>query len=744
MKKRDTNDSTSQMNLLCLNCRSLGHVVRDCPVQLGQLFPNQHWNYSANRITLLDGLLANANSKLCSRCEKLDILTMFDGELDWMNPQTPLDIADIASSQHYRNLGPVGTVQFRQDCPLCVGLFGLAPTPWSLKEDVHVLADWSIHRLERLVEVGSHPKHCYDKCLVVDLAPKNGQLSLDEHEGDALAILREGGPVSLTPQLVDPALINLSLITEYFEACDRRHSLTCTRRPGSQLKDIKLIDAETRRLVPYPHQECDYLALSYVWGSGSSIVFSGDRSLSTMPATIEDAITLTNLLGKRYLWVDSLCIDQSNEGEKAQQIKLMADIYRGAYATVISLCGTTMDDGLARVSSGRRLAQPQLACEVNGKRLVGLMPTLSRQVAYGQWGSRAWTLQEALLSRRNIYFTDHQVYFECNAMQCSESIDVSKSWVHNSPRGVKQVKSDSEGLIYGHGTLRNAVTGIGKPKDPMMAYGVLVGLYSYRSMSDDHDAINAFSAILDHLQEYVFDNGFYYGLPEDDLNWSLLWCPLDDIERRPGFPAWSWAGWKGAIHPGWPSEVSGPTQQYWTHFCAWRPNGHRQELVFPHHASDSPQHCQRLFEVATVFDVAVKPSLDPKLLRTYGPCKSNSGVLFIDCLVWQKKFKLRKRYEDWDYGPFEHFVVKLNGVTCLFRAPTSTDLGRHTGAGKQTNLILTARDEWQGYIVHHFLDVDINKKGEAFRHGVLALMVPKSHPEALNGIVVSRRSFVLI
>ena len=117
-------------------------------------------------------------------------------------------------------------------------------------------------------------------------------------------------------------------------------------------------------------------------------------------------------------------------------------------------------------------------------------------------------------------------------MQCGESIDVSKSWVHNSHRGAKEVKSNSEGLMYGNGTLRNTVTGIGKPKDPMMAYGVPIGLYSGRSMSDDHDAINAFSAILDHLQEFVFDNGFYYGLPEDDLDWSLLWCPLYDIERR--------------------------------------------------------------------------------------------------------------------------------------------------------------------------------------------------------------------
>lgn len=237
----------------------------------------------------------------------------------------------------------------------------------------------------------------------------------------------------------------------------------------------------------------------------------------------------------------------------------MANIYRSAYATILSLCGSSSDDGLARIGPGRA-SQPQLFFTVGSQQLIGLMPTLSHQISYNKWGERAWTLQEALLSPRSIYITDHQVYFECNAMQCSESLDIARSWIHNCQMDLTMLKDNPEGVNFGHGTLRNATLGLGKPDDPMAA------LYSYRSMTDNGDAINAFAAILQHMTEFVFGHGFHYGLPEEDLNWSLLWCGLKGLRRRPGFPAWSWAGWEGAIHPGWPTDIDAPMQRFWTHF----------------------------------------------------------------------------------------------------------------------------------------------------------------------------------
>lgn len=49
----------------------------------------------------------------------------------------------------------------------------------------------------------------------------------------------------------------------------------------------------------------------------------------------------------------------------------------------------------------------QLTCCIKGRRLVGTMPTLSQQTWVCPWSHRAWTLQEAMLSPRCLYFSDH-------------------------------------------------------------------------------------------------------------------------------------------------------------------------------------------------------------------------------------------------------------------------------------------------------------------------------------------------
>jgi hypothetical protein len=67
---------------------------------------------------------------------------------------------------------------------------------------------------------------------------------------------------------------------------------------------------------------CRYLTLSYVWGIGvkfqamrnniaelsSPGALREDKIWDQLSSTIMDSMLLTELLGERYLWVDSLCI----------------------------------------------------------------------------------------------------------------------------------------------------------------------------------------------------------------------------------------------------------------------------------------------------------------------------------------------------------------------------------------------------------------------------------------------------
>lgn len=116
----------------------------------------------------------------------------------------------------------------------------------------------------------------------------------------------------------------------------------------------------------------------------------------------------------------------------------MSSIYRGAWATIVALDAKDVYSGIARTGyrpgsgpAAADLPTTQLVCTWEGQQLLSVQPTLSQQVTQSIWQTRAWTYQEAVISPRCLYFTKTQVYFECNTMQCCESIDESESSYHN-------------------------------------------------------------------------------------------------------------------------------------------------------------------------------------------------------------------------------------------------------------------------------------------------------------------------
>lgn len=89
-------------------------------------------------------------------------------------------------------------------------------------------------------------------------------------------------------------------VPSWLEDCVSGHA-NCTNEVDlqSSLRNLKVIDCFTRTIVGAP-QACEYVALSYVWGTNQTV-----SSLdSELPQTIEDAIKVVLALGRRYLWVD--------------------------------------------------------------------------------------------------------------------------------------------------------------------------------------------------------------------------------------------------------------------------------------------------------------------------------------------------------------------------------------------------------------------------------------------------------
>lgn len=90
------------------------------------------------------------------------------------------------------------------------------------------------------------------------------------------------------------------------------------------MRVFRLIDVKTKAVVQLANvhiADFEYIALSYVWGSAQRLVMNlgnmdnlGEPGAlnGTVSETIEDAMSLTAMLGIQYLWVDALCILQDD------------------------------------------------------------------------------------------------------------------------------------------------------------------------------------------------------------------------------------------------------------------------------------------------------------------------------------------------------------------------------------------------------------------------------------------------
>jgi Heterokaryon incompatibility protein (HET) len=68
-------------------------------------------------------------------------------------------------------------------------------------------------------------------------------------------------------------------------------------------------------------------------------------------------MALIQKLGKRYLWVDALCITQDDAESKNQDIRHMDRIYGQAYSTIVALTGVDANSGLSGIRPSSRRSQ---------------------------------------------------------------------------------------------------------------------------------------------------------------------------------------------------------------------------------------------------------------------------------------------------------------------------------------------------------------------------------------------------
>ena len=361
--------------------------------------------------------------------------------------------------------------------------------------------------------------------------------------------------------------VDIHLIKRWMKLCEKAHGEACEavwwKSGHEDLPEyVRMVDVVQMALVR-ADPNCRYVALSYVWGGPGEDYWTSTANTnarnrpsgleaSVLPETIVDAIQLTRQIGERYLWVDALCIIQDSQEDKAAQICIMDRVYGRAALTIVAAAGASVRVGLPGIRRSRILNQ-HIEC-VQGLHLSIPLPPLSEAATDSVWNTRGWTFQEALLSRRRLYFTKHQIYFECER-------DV---WCEDLVAESKTLEGSSHPLRYSGFDICTLVSYTTVDMN-LRGYQDAIENYSQRHLSVDSDIIAAITALTNAMTRAFEPPGsnppkaFRFGMWIRNLDLSLLWQPrLDAIHTRrilPNvdiscWPSWAWSGWKGAVQYG--------------------------------------------------------------------------------------------------------------------------------------------------------------------------------------------------
>lgn len=419
------------------------------------------------------------------------------------------------------------------------------------------------HFQDTLAELGSRFLH-------VTIYPPPSPLEIDKELTFCLVPISESLPESLFHR-IDQDKIDLEICRKWITKCEREHPRQCgafsSPTHSGQGSSFRLIDV-VNECVVVPPPGAQYVALSYVWGraqylqlnSQTGPILSEKSSLfaqeTPVGQTITDAIMVVKALGERYLWVDQLCINQT-ESNKALHIKSMDRVYGAALLTIVAADGIDANAGLPGVRPGTRTRNiNQLHEEIWPGFSIATAVDLPLDPAGSVWGSRGWTFQEQLLSRRLLLFYQGSVFWQCrSACFCEDAPASMKTqtkqihWLEQlSPRWAqdeaplqrieKQWDENEEDFVPA--PLRRPVV--------FTEYAKAVKEYTKRRLTFSDDVVNAFEGISSQLSHHM-GNNFLAALPETYLDIALLWTPSVLQERRQSectrFPSWSWAGWIG-------------------------------------------------------------------------------------------------------------------------------------------------------------------------------------------------------
>lgn len=249
-----------------------------------------------------------------------------------------------------------------------------------------------------------------------------------------------------------------------------------------------------------------------------------------------------------HLWIDALCIIQDSEEDWTNEAAIMGDIYEMAFATLAATAGRNGEVGLFQQRSSLSLSscivdaqwsQPDQLFACEDRR------ALTSVIENSALCSRAWVLQERVLSPRILHFTVQQLFWECQTLDACDAY----------PTGIYKTKGTAHFKRFSFETWkyeRGIGPHIADKNNAYLIWSQLVSRYTNATLTRESDKLIAIGGLAARFQAHFGSLDQYLcGLWKSQLPAQLLWkvvqLPKAHYPQDYRAPSWSWASVDGHI-----------------------------------------------------------------------------------------------------------------------------------------------------------------------------------------------------
>ena len=496
------------------------------------------WLNKLLHVTSKDKAETRKSAKLCELCAQWDFSTVFRGE---EYPAYKYGIIKDVSRYELWDVRSLETLRFEKTCPMCSFFLTLLIDRGHIREEDASASenDLVVQFNKDLMRRGSGAVYLR----VIDRPASQASHFDVRNDYDEAASGREW--IRVLPEGLEnhyhggkrlKPYCNFEELSSWVRECSEGQNgphFGCAegRFETYTMKTLRLIDVKAMCL-DVKQLPTKYAALSYVWGPSHLVqlkLYQGNveamskrnalrKQWDQVPTTIKDAIKVCNKCGIRYLWVDALCLIQ-NAPDLPQHLGKMTEIYDTAVMTIVAACASSSWTGLSGVSIAR-LSQHRVS--IGKIALIEALPPLGAELENSRWSQRGWTFQEHIFSRRCLFFLQSRVVFQCHGGWIDESIDC-----------------DYSGLILEQAII---LTRMSLPASKYrFDFLCFVECFCRLELTYDSDTLKACSGVIAWLEQK--GTQFFWATPTHRIVDGLDF-ETKGLERRPGYPSWSWLGWR--------------------------------------------------------------------------------------------------------------------------------------------------------------------------------------------------------